>query len=281
LTRFSIQQLDAYMRTVLLLSLLAMPTHVAAQTPAPAPTQPATPPPATAPKPKPVVRPAARTALVVTATSPEGATLAGIRVDILGAADRSGETDTSGTLRFANMRPGTYRIRFSGPGVITYEREAVVRAGQTADLDVTLNPAPETPEPEPAPPQQQQQQAPAAAPQGAVGQPQLQSILELLEKEFIGRQPRKETMLGCSVNLRSTMIQLNEAQPERLYESAESAYYVLGGEGAIRLNGRESALVTGSFALVPRGTAHAFTRKGRRPLILLSVLSGEPCEATP
>jgi len=268
------------MRIVLLLSLFAVPAHIAAQTPAP--TQPATPPPATAPaqpKPKPVAKPAARTALVITTTNPEGATLPGIRVDLLGAADRSGETDSSGTLRFGNIRAGTYRVRFSGPGVITYEREAVVRAGQTADLDVTLNPAPEAPEPEPAPPQQQ---APAAAaPQGAPGQPKLQSILELLEKEFIGRQPRKETLLGCSVNLRSTMIQLNEAQPERLYESAESAYYVLGGEGAIRLNGRESALVTGSFALVPRGTAHAFIRKGRRPLILLAVLSGEACEATP
>lgn len=265
------------MRIVLLLSLFVMPAHVAGQTPTP----PTTPPATTAPapqKPKPVARPPARTALVITATDPEGATLSGIRVDILGAADRSGETDASGTLRFANMRPGTYRIRFSGPGVITYEREAVVRAGQTADLDVTLNPAPEAPEPEPQPPQPQ---APAAAPQGPPGQPKLQSILELLEKEFIGRQPRKETLLGCSVNLRSTMIQLNEPQPERLYDNADSAYYVLGGEGTIRLNGRESALVTGSFALVPRGTSHAFIRKGRRPLILLSVLSGEACEVTP
>jgi hypothetical protein len=266
------------MRIVLLLSLLAVPAHVPAQTPTPA--QPAAPPPATAPapKPKPVARPPARTALVITTTTPEGATLPGIRVDIMGAADRSGETDASGTLRFGNMRAGTYRVRFSGADVITYEREAVVRAGQTADLDVTLNPAPRAPEPEPAPPQAQ---APVAAPQGAPGEPKLHSILELLEKEFIGRQPRKETLLGCSVNLRSTMIQLNEALPERLYENAASAYYVLGGEGAIRLNGRESALVTGSFALVPRGTAHAFTRKGRRPLILLAVLSGEACEATP
>jgi mannose-6-phosphate isomerase-like protein (cupin superfamily) len=269
------------MRIVLLLSLFVMPAHVAAQTPTPTPTQPATPPTTTAPappKPKPAARPPARTALVITTTTPDGATLPGIRIDILGAADRSGETDASGTLRFANMRPGTYRIRFSGPGVITYEREAVVRAGQTADLDVTLNAAPDVPDPEPEPPQPQ---APAAAPQGPPGQPKLQSILELLEKEFIGRQPRKETLLGCSVNLRSTMIQLNEPQPERLYESADSAYYVLGGEGTIRLNGRESALVTGTFALVPRGTAHAFIRKGRRPLILLSVLSGEACEATP
>jgi hypothetical protein len=47
----------------------------------------------------------------------------------------------------------------------------------------------------------------------------------------------------------------------------------------VRLNGRESALVTGSFVLVPRGSAHAFLRKGRRPLILLAMLSGEACQA--
>jgi mannose-6-phosphate isomerase-like protein (cupin superfamily) len=272
------------MRIVLLLSLLAVPVHVGAQTPAP--TQPATPPPTTAPAqprpPKPVARasqPAARTALVITATSPDGATLPGVRVEVLGAADRSGETDAGGTLRFANMRPGTYRVRFSGPGVITFEREAVVRAGQTADLDVMLNRAPEAPEPEPAPPQNVPVPTPTS--QGPRGEPKLQSILDLLEKEFVGRQPRKETLLGCSVNLRATMIQLNEQQPERLYENADSAYYVLGGEGTIRLSGRESPLVTGNFALIPRGTAHAFMRKGRRPLILLSVLSGEACEATP
>jgi hypothetical protein len=266
------------MRIVLLFSLFAIPA-LSAQTPAP--TQPATPPPTTAPaqaKPKPrPAQPAARTALVITVTDPNGATLPGIRVDLLGAADRSGETDSSGTLRLANVRPGTYRVRFSGPGVITFEREAVVRAGQTADLDVMLNPAPEEPEPEQPPPPEQQ---PATAPpQGAIGQAKILSILDLLEKDFIGRQPRKETFLGCSVNLRSMMIQLNETLPERLYESAEAAYYVLGGEGTVRLNGRESPLVTGSFALVPRGAAHAFTRKGRRPLILLSVLSGEACEA--
>jgi len=264
------------MRIVLLFSLFAI-SALSAQTPAP--TQPAQPPPTTAPaqaKPKPRP-PAARTALVITVTTPDGATLPGIRVDLLGAADRSGETDSSGTLRLANVRPGTYRVRFSAPSVITFEREVIVRAGQTADLDVMLNPAPQEPEPEPPPPQQQPPVA--APPQGPLGEPKIVSILDLLEKDFVGRQPRKETLLGCSVNFRSMMIQLNETLPERLYEHAEAAYYVLGGEGTVRLNGRESPLVTGSFALVPRGAAHAFTRKGRRPLILLSVLSGEACEA--
>jgi hypothetical protein len=264
------------MRIVLLLSLVALPVHLSAQTPppatqAPAPTtqKPAAPP--AAPKP----RPAQRTALVVTVTDPSGATIPGVRVDMMGAADRTGETDESGQLRFANVRAGTYRVRFSGEGLIPFERETIVRAGQTSELDVTLNRAPETKQPEPVAPAP----APAAAPApGPPGEAKLLSILDLLEKDFIGRQPRKESLLGCSGNMRTTMIQLNEPQPERLYESAESAYYVLGGEGAIRLGGRESSLVTGSFVIVPRGSAHGFTRKGRRPLILLAVLSGEPCQ---
>jgi mannose-6-phosphate isomerase-like protein (cupin superfamily) len=55
-------------------------------------------------------------------------------------------------------------------------------------------------------------------------------------------------------------------------------YYVVAGEGTIRLNGRETPIVNGSFAIVPRGTSHGFVRRGNRPLILIAVLSGEPCE---
>lgn len=267
------------MRSALLISLFVASAHAAAQTPAPTPTPPpATEAPAKPQTRKPPARPAAaaRTTLMITATAPDGRTLPGVRVELLGAADRSGDTDESGTLRLTNVRAGTYRVRFSGPGIITFEREAVIRAGQTVDLDVTLHPAPE-PEPAPEPPPEQPQPSAAV---GVPGEPTVHSILDLLEKDFIGRQPRKETLLGCSVNLRSMMIQLNDPLPERLYESAEAAYYVLGGEGTIRLNGRESPIVTGSFAMVPRGTAHAFVRKGRRPLILLSLLSGEACPST-
>ncbi|MGH8187279.1 MAG: carboxypeptidase regulatory-like domain-containing protein [Steroidobacteraceae bacterium] len=216
-------------------------------------------------------------------TDPVGATLPGIHVEMLGTSDRSGDTDESGSLRFANVRAGTHRVRFSGPDVITFEREVFVRAGQTADLDVTLNPAPESGPVPQQPPPEAPQPAPVAGgpPVGPPGEPKLVSILDLLEKDFIGRQPRKESFLGCSGNARATMIQLNETQPERLYEAGEAMYYVLGGEGTMRLNGRESALVTGSFVLVPRGASHGFVRKGKRPLILLAVLSGEPCQPAP
>ena len=193
----------------------------------------------------------------------------------MGAADRSGDTDDSGTLRFANMKAGTYRVRFSGDGFITFEREIVVRTGQVIDVDVTLNPDDRAPEPEHEP---QQQPPPAEAPPvGPAGEPKQTSILTLLEREIIRREPRKETALGCSGNARSTMIQINEQQPERLYENAEAIYYVIGGDGTVRLNGRENPISTSDYIQVPRGTSHAFVRKGKRPLIILAFLSGEPC----
>ena len=218
-----------------------------------------------------------RTSMVITVTDPRGATLPGIHVEALGDADRSGDTDSSGSIRFANLRAGSYRLRFSGDDVITFEREITVRAGQTADVDVTLNPAPEqTTEPGSAPTPSAPE---AVAALGPPGEPTTVSILTLLEKEIIRREPRKETALGCSGNARSTMIQINEQQPERLYETSEAVYYVIGGEGTLRLNGRERALTTSDYIQVPRGTSHAFMRKGKRPLIILAFLSGEPCSA--
>jgi hypothetical protein len=265
------------MHIVLLLSLIViLPVYASGQTPTPTPppTQPA--PPKTQPRP---ARPASRTMIVTTVTDPKGATLPGIHVEVLGASDRSGDTNDSGTLQLANMKPGTYRLRYSGDTVITFEREVTVRAGQVADVDVVLNAAPEESAAQPPMPEP----APAPVPVGTVGplgEPiVVPSIPDLIEKNYIGRQPRKETALGCSGNARTTIIQLNEPQPERLYENAESAYYVIAGEGTVRLNGRESALTAGGFALVPRGTAHGLVRRGRTPLVLLAVLSGEPCSA--
>jgi hypothetical protein len=273
------------MRNALLLSLLLLvPAVIIAQTaarqaqpPVPAQPRPAAPRPAAPP---------ARTTVVITVTDPKGAALPDIHVVASGPADREGDTDEHGSVHFTNVRAGTYRVRFSGSRVITFEREITARAGQRTDVDVMLNPAPvqappvvaaQQPAPSPAPPPPPPTSAPALGPPG---QPRIVSILDLLDAEFIGRAPRRESPLGCSGNARVRMIQLNEPQPERLYERAESIYYVLGGEGTLRMNGRDLTLATGHFAMIPRGISHAFTRRGRRPLILLAILSGESCEVS-
>jgi hypothetical protein len=257
--------------------------------PAPAPLPPKTGAPATqAPPPKvtpptgtaaPRRTPApanARSGMAITATSPQGATLSGVRVELMGPTERGADTDGSGQINFPGLLAGTYRLRFSGERVTTFEREVVVRTGQVTPVDVSLNPAPEprviaAPAPAPAP-------SPTTAPLGPKGQPLTVAIVDVLEKEFVGRQPRRESLLSCSGNERATMIQLNEPMPERLYETADAVYYVLGGEGSIQMNGRETRLATNGFASVPHGTSHTFSRRGNRSLVLLAVLSGEPCE---
>lgn len=234
-------------------------------------------PPASAPTPAPrraAAAPVSRAGIALTVTQPGGMPIGGVHVSVEGLSDRSGDTNDSGQINFVGMQPGTYRALFESPKVKSFEREITVRSGQTTVVDVTLNPAPPPPAPSaPAPAE------PAAANVGPVGSPQMASVPDVLGREFIGKMPRRETLLSCSGNERTMMIQLNDPLPDRLYDNADAVYYVIGGQGTAKIGGRETAIDTNGFLSVPRGTVHSFTRRGNRPLILLAVLSGEPCEA--
>jgi hypothetical protein len=214
--------------------------------------------------------------MAMTVTDMNGGTLPGVRVEVLGASDRTGETNASGQVNFPGMQAGTYRVRFSGEKVITFEREITVRAGQVASLDVSLSAAPERvepPAPEPPPP------APAAPIVGPAGKPQTLPIVDLIEQDLIrNSEPRRDTLIACSGNTRVTLVQLNQDQADRLYDGAEITYYVVAGEGSVRIGGRDTALGASSFVSLPRGTSHSLIRRGRRPLIVLATLSGVPCE---
>ena len=114
---------------------------------------------------------------------------------------------------------------------------------------------------------------------GPSGQAQILSVIDLVERDLIGNNvPRKDALVACSGNTRTMLVQLNQPQAQRVYDGAESLYYVVAGEGAMSVGGRDIPLQAGVYASLPRGTTHALTRKGRRPLILIAVLSGEPCE---
>jgi hypothetical protein len=210
-------------------------------------------------------------------TDPHGLAIPGVRVTIAGPSDRGGETDDRGQVNFVGMQPGTYRVRFDGDKVISFEREAIVRSGQTTTVDVVLNPAPPPP-PAPAPPPPAAPPPPVAEQVGPIGQPGITSVLDVLDKQFVGKAPRRDTLIACSGNTRTMLMQLNEPLPDRLYEAADVEYYVIGGEGTAKIGGRDMPIVTSSVVSVPRGTRHSFAKKGNRPLILLSVLGGEPCE---
>jgi mannose-6-phosphate isomerase-like protein (cupin superfamily) len=275
---------NASMRSMIRFSLALV--LVASPSFAQAPTPPATPaaaptapprqnPPTATPAKRPTAAPS-RAGIALTVTDPRGATLSGVNVEVLGTSDRNGTTNESGQIGFVGMQAGTYRLRFSGDEVITFEREIAVRAGQTTSADVTLNPAP-TPEPPPPPPAP----APVAAapPVGPAGKPQTLTIVDLVERELIGNsEPRRETLVSCSGNTRTTLVQLNENQPDRRYDGAEIAYYVVAGEGAVQISARDVVIGASSFISLPRGTTHSVSRRGRRPLILLATLSGAPCE---
>ena len=292
------------MRIVLLLSFLLTVSQASGQTPstqkpspAPAPppktgappAQPAPAPPKTGTTPaqpapaQPRTTPAparrapaatTRGGIAITATSPQGATLSDVQVSISGPTERTDQTDASGQLTFPSLLTGTYRLRFEGEKVTAFEKEVTVQTGRVTDVDVMLNPAPEPKVVTAAPPDAPKPEVG----EGPRGEPLTLGVVDILEKDFVGRQPRRETLLSCSGDLRTSMIQLNEPLPPRLYDNADAAYYVLGGEGTIQINGRDTRLSTNGFASVPRGTTHAFSRRGSRALVLLAVLSGAPCE---
>ena len=247
----------------------AQPAKPAVQTAKP-PAQPARPPAQTA----------ARGGIAITVTDASGATIPDVNVELIGPTPGTGVTNAGGQINFPGLQAGTYRVRFTGDAVTAFEREVTLRAAQITKLPITLTaapapreaaaaPAPAAPAPTPPPP-------PAVGP---LGQAQILSVVDLVERELIGNNvPRKDALVACSGNTRTMLVQLNEPQAQRVYAGAESLYYVVAGEGAISVDGRDTPLKAGVYASLPRGTTHALTRRGRRPLILLAVLSGEPCE---
>jgi mannose-6-phosphate isomerase-like protein (cupin superfamily) len=218
-------------------------------------------------------KPPERSSVVMTVTNPRGLTLAGVHVELTGPVTREGTTDASGMIRFVTLRAGTYRARFSGDELVTFEKEVVLRDGQALDVDATLNATEPVPEPPPPP-------TPPPPPLGPAGEPRTTSLVELAEQELVDRnQDRRETLVACSGNTRSTLVFVTAAeQAQRNYEDAEVAYYVLGGEATFRVDGKDTPLAAGGYVAIPRGTPFAIARRGNRPLSLLSVLSGAPCE---
>jgi mannose-6-phosphate isomerase-like protein (cupin superfamily) len=213
----------------------------------------------------------------VTVTDSVGAVLEGVLVTVLGTPERSGKTTEEGRLRLLSMRAGTYRVRFERDGFYTFEKEISWRAGQQPpEVVVTLNTAPPPPPPpEPPPPAPAPKVEPTLPPPSA---PKSMSLTDYLERNFISaREPQKVDEIGCSGVGQASVWQIREPWSDREHADADAMLYVVGGEGTVRLDGRDVALVAGSFAVVPRGSSYGFTRRGRNPLIVLAVLAGAPC----
>ena len=213
--------------------------------------------------------------MAITVTDGKGTPFADVSVEMTGVSSDKGTTNAAGQLSFPRLRAGTYRLRFSGDGVVAFEREVTLKAGEIAPLRITLTAA-EPPKPvaaAPPPPPA----APAKPEVGPAGAPQIGSVSKLAESERRTKE-RREILLSCSGNTRNMLLVLTGEQPQRVYDSAEITFYVLEGQGGAQVGSLMSQIGPGSFVAVPRGTPFTIARQGTRPLSMLWTLSGEPCE---
>jgi mannose-6-phosphate isomerase-like protein (cupin superfamily) len=236
-----------------------------------------------------------------------GHLLAGVRVQVEGTTSGEFTSDGEGVVRLPSMRDGAYHLRFEKMGFTTKEQDLTLRAGQPDVIAVALDEA-TTPEPPgargparadavaagPPAPALTPRQAPTPTPQTAgpsvttlppaagdhAGDQKTVSIPTFLDRNLIGREPLKESVLGCTATATTRLLQLRETLAEHVHANVDEMLYVVAGEGTLLIPSRAPApIAPGSLSIVPRGAAHAIERRGKNPLIVLSILSGTPCTA--
>ena len=251
-------------------AVLVIVAPLLAQAPAP-PTPPPTQTPARAPAPRPRATPPTR---VIVRTN-SGDAVEGVRVTVSGGTGLQAQTDAKG-MSAITLPAGSYRFRFEHERFIILERDVTVRAGQPTEvavaLDMALTPPPPPPAREPPPP-------PAPKPVVASGPPTNMSIPQFLEKNYIGRDPLKESVVGCTAAATTRILQLRDSLAAHTHDDLDETLYVVAGEGVIRVKDEMMTISPGTLTVVPRGQPHSTERRGRNPLILLSTLSGAPCPA--
>jgi mannose-6-phosphate isomerase-like protein (cupin superfamily) len=208
----------------------------------------------------------------LTVTDPSGTPISGVKVTSVGPLSRESSTANTGIARLQSVKAGDYRFRFEKEGFITLERDATVKGGSPLSLEIVLNPAPEVPKPPPPEPV-----APAAV-SAPAGEPKALLIADFAESNRLkGSDPIREDQLGCTASARTELLQIRDSLPEKSQADADEAFYVVAGTGTLRLGNKDVPLEASSLAIVPRGTVRSLTRKGNRPLIVLSVVSGPAC----
>ena len=220
--------------------------------------------------------PGPKLALTVMVTALDGKTIPEAIVKTSGPVDREAPTDPSGLVTFANMAPGTYRLRIEHPGFITLEKEVSLAAGKplravgVAQCRATATAAA----------QSRSRHRRQPAPSGPAGNyaPNSVDIPDLFEKNFIGSGPVKRSPIGCTASSTSTLVQLREPITDHAHADADELIYIVAGEGTHKVDGKEHALSGGVFSTVPRGVTHSIVRRGRQPLVIISTLSGPPCQ---
>jgi mannose-6-phosphate isomerase-like protein (cupin superfamily) len=266
-------------------------TPPATQRPAGAQSQPAPPKPPTAQTPaapgaqtppaarRPRRRPAAEHVIV---RDFSGTPIEGVQVTVSGvggtvpAENTEAMTAADGTALLM-LPDGQYRLRFEQDRFVTLEREVTIRNGEPSEIDIALRNAPPPPPPPPAPAPPPAPVRPAPRPAAPSGPPVTISIPSFLEKNFIGREPLKESILGCTPEAMTRLLQLHDPVAVHTHDDLDEILYVVAGEGTVRIRDTESKVTAGSLSIIPRGLPHGLQRTGKNPLIVLSTLAGAPC----
>jgi hypothetical protein len=203
-------------------------------------------------------------------TDQAGVPVPGATVSASGPSDREGTTGDEGILRLSNVRAGTYRLRVEADGFITLEREVVVRARQPLEVDITLRPAPQPaapPEPEPTP------EAPSTTPSVRAESRSL-SLPQWVERNFIARgEPSRYSVIAEAEALGASILQVREPLIDLIDAERDQVIYVIAGTAVLEIDGRNRSVEAGWLVLIPRGTPHSITPRGRNPLVALTVVA--------
>jgi hypothetical protein len=211
------------------------------------------------------------TSLRISTRSEDGTVLSGVRLLLSGSGSGEFTTGAAGTAVVPNLKPGIYRVRCELEGYITLEREFTLGRGAWNPIDVVLTAAPPPPPPPPkAPPVAE------AVPSG--GAPVTLSVPDFLDRNFIGRDPLKESIVACKPLETVRLLQMREGVAQHRHDRADEIIYVVAGEGAVRIQTETTPIRAGALIVVPNGSDHAFEHRGKNPLIVVSTLSGSACE---
>jgi mannose-6-phosphate isomerase-like protein (cupin superfamily) len=218
--------------------------------------------------------------VALTVVTESGATLPGAAVSLRGAVDRQALAGTDGVATLLNIPPGTYRARISRDGYVTFEKEVMIRAGVRATSEAALTAAPAAPPPPPPAPRETpkpSQPQSQSEPRGPVGAAKVLSLIDLTDQMLRDPAPLVEREIGCSVATASQLILIRETLTSHTHADADEMLYVVAGDATLKIADKDTQVSAGWFGIVPRGSAHSLTKRGRNAPIVLAIRSGHPC----
>jgi len=152
-------------------------------------------------------RPAAarrETTVRVMVRGADGSPIDGARVSLSGDASAEFTTAGAGMVIMPNLTDGIYRVRCEKDGYVAAEREFTTKAGTPSSIEVVMTSKPVAP---PSPPPQA---APIAEPMPA-GPAVSLVIADFVDRNFIGREPIKESVVACKPLETVRVLQMREA----------------------------------------------------------------------